>query len=284
MIACYANGGGLGHLTRVRAYLHTRWPGREATVLTGSPFAADPRVTGAHPVRSAPAGLDRDGLTRWLTRALADLAPAELVVDAFPAGLSGELTDRTVPAGTRVVHLVRLLRWDAYRPLLPDRPLRFAETCVVEPLTGDHEAYLRSVSGAFTPVELAEPPAAPPPGVPGGWLVVHSGPPTETAELVAYAREVAELDGVRPHLTLVTPIRPDGLPPDVSHLDLYPAWPLFARAERIVTAAGCNVVRQLAPWRERHRVLPFPRRFDDQFARAARVRESRAERVGNDGG
>ena len=120
----------------------------------------------------------------------------------------------------------------------------------------------------------------PPPGAPDGWLVVHSGPPAETAELVAYAREVAELDGVRPRLTVVTPIRPHGLPPDVAHLDLYPAWPLFARAERIVTAAGCNVMRQLAPWPERHRVLPFPRRFDDQFTRAARVRESRASRPG----
>lgn len=274
MIVCYANGGGLGHLTRIRAYLHTCRPGREATVLTGSPFAADPRVTGGTAVRSAPAGLDRDGLTRWLGRTLAELGPHEFVVDAFPAGLSGELTRRTVPRGTRVVHLARLLRWEAYRPLLPGAPLRFAETFVVEPLTGDHEAYLRSVSGTLTPLDLVEPPAEA--AAVEGRLVVHSGPPAETLELVAYALEAAELDGVRPRHTLVSPIRPDGLPPAVEHLDVYPAWPLFSRADRIVTAAGCNAVRQLAPWRERHRVLPFPRRFDDQFARAARVRAFRA--------
>jgi hypothetical protein len=272
MIVCYANGGGLGHLTRVRAYLHTRAVRGPVTILTGSPFAADPRVTGGHPVRSAPGGLDRADLTRWLAGALAELAPAELVVDAFPAGLTGELTASAVPPGVRLVHLARLLRWDAYRPLLPADPPRFDRTWLTEPVTAAHEAYLRSVSASLVPLALAEPPAAAPVSGPVGWLVVHSGPPAETAELVAYARETAAMEGLRPRFTLVSPDRPGGLPPDVVHLDAYPAWPLFAAAERIVSAAGCNVVRQAAPGADRHRTLPFPRRFDDQFARAARVR------------
>ncbi|MGH3382059.1 MAG: hypothetical protein ACRDP6_45755 [Actinoallomurus sp.] len=286
MIVCYANGGGLGHLTRIRAYLHTRPPGEEpVTILTGSPFAADPRVIGGHRVRSAPPGLGREELDRWLGPVLAELNPAELVVDAFPAGLSGELSARVVPAGARVVHLARLLRWEAYRPLLPADPLRFTETVLVEPVTGEHEDYLRSMSATLTPLELAEPPAPAPPVAPGGWLVVHSGPPAETAELVAYAREIAELEGARPRVTLVSPIRPQALPPGVAYLDVYPAWPLFPYAERIITAAGCNVVRQLARFRERHHMMPFPRRFDDQFTRAARTRSrATAGRFAEDGG
>jgi hypothetical protein len=290
MIVCYAHGGGLGHLTRIRAYLHTREVRGPVTILTRSPFAADPRVTGGHPVRSAPAGLDRDGLTRWAASTLERLEPAELVVDAFPAGLTGELSARAVPPGVRVVHLARLLRWDAYRPLLPAEPLAFDQTWLVEPVTAEHEAYLRSVSSALAPLELADPPAAAPsPARPVGWLVVHSGPPAETAELVAYARETAALEGAWPRFTLVSPSRPATLPDDVAHLDVYPAWPLFAGAERIVTAAGCNAVRQAAPWADRHRMVPFPRRFDDQFARAARVRawrgggHERGAPLGNDG-
>ena len=172
------------------------------------------------------------------------------------------------------MHLARLLRWDAYRPLLPPEPPGFAQTYLVEPVTPEHEAYLRSVSGAVTPLELVEPPV-PESSVVDGWLIVHSGPETEIVELVEYAREMAGLEGVRPRLTLVSPGRPDGLPPGVAHLDVYPAWPLFP-AERIVTAAGCNVVRQLARWPDRHRMMPFPRRFDDHFTRAARVREPSA--------
>ncbi|MEV5752971.1 hypothetical protein AB0L00_34580 [Actinoallomurus sp. NPDC052308] len=277
MIVCYAQGGGLGHLTRIRAYLHTREVGDEpVTILTGSPFAGDPRVVAGRPVLSAPAGLDRDALTRWIGGTLAGLRPRELVVDAFPAGLSGELSAAIVPAGTRVVHLARLLRWDAYRPLLAADPLEFAETRLVEPVGDAHRAYLESVSSVVAPLTLVDPPEPEPavPTEPGGWLIVHSGPVAEVSELVAYALDVAALDGVRPSFTLVSPNRPDGLPPGIAHHDVYPAWPLFAGADRIVTAAGCNVVRQLARWPERHRMLPFPRRFDDQYARAARARRS----------
>ncbi len=276
MIVCYANGGGLGHLTRIRAYLHTTAPGEPATILTGSPFAVDLRVTGGRPVRSAPPGLGPADLTRWIGSVLAELDPAELVVDAFPAGLAGELTAAAIPGRTKAVHLARLLRWDAYAPLLPPAPPRFAETWLVEPLTGEHEAYLRSVSSSVAPLDLVEPPdGGPPPYAPVGWLIVHSGPVEEVTELIGYARELAEMEGVRPRLTLVSQRPPVPLPPDVNLLDAYPASSLFPAAERIITAAGSNAVRQLAPWRERHRMMPFPRRFDDQYARAARVREDR---------
>jgi hypothetical protein len=251
-------------------------------------------VTGGRPVLSAPGGLDRDARTRWIGSALAGLGATELIVDAFPAGLAGELTAAIVPAGTRVVHLARLLRWDAYRPLLPPAPPRFAETLLVEPVTAGHRAYLREVSSSLTSLDLLEPPVADGgvsnPGTcavagrpgsaigPGGWLIVHAGPASEVTELIWYARELATVEGVRPRLTLVSPRRPDGLPADVAHLDVYPAWPLFPSAARIITAAGCNVVRQLAPWRDRHRMMPFPRRFDDQYARAARARAATVSR------
>jgi hypothetical protein len=286
VIVCYARGGGLGHLTRVRAYLHTVHPGAPATIRTGWP--AD----------------------------LAELEPEEIVLDAFPAGLDGEVGAALVPAGVRVVHLARLLRWDAYRPLIPADPVRFDRTWLVEPVTEPHLAYLRSVSATVAPLKLCDPAAGPlepsaspvgplklsgspvvqpkfsappagplklsgsaamaPPGglaaVSGDWLIVHAGPADEVMELVAYARETAALEGAAPRFVLVSPTAPPGLPADVAHLDARPAWPLFAGAARIVSAAGFNTVRQAAPYREKHRMLPFPRRYDDQFARAVAAR------------
>ncbi|MEU0564928.1 hypothetical protein ABZ297_05975 [Nonomuraea sp. NPDC005983] len=238
MIVCYARGGGLGHLTRVRAFLHTLHRGEPATI-------------GVRPEPGSP-----------------------FVVDAFPAGLDGELDASTAPPGTRTVHLARLLRWDAYRPLLPARPLRFATTYLMEPVSEPHLAYLCEVSDEVLPLTLVDPPA-PPAEAPGEWLVVHSGPPGEIAELLGYARETAALEGVSPRLVLVSPAAPPGLPDDVTHLAAYPAWPLFEAAERIVSAAGFNVVRQAAPYRHKHRMLPFPRRFDDQFTRARAARTPR---------
>jgi hypothetical protein len=64
--------------------------------------------------------------------------------------------------------------------------------------------------------------------------------------------------------------------PDLVVIDRYPVWPVHADADRVFTAAGFNAMRQLAAHRERHRFLPLPRRFDDQFERARRAREALA--------
>ena len=264
MILCYASGDGLGHLTRLRSALHTLRLDGPVTVVTGSPFAADARVSGGwRVVRSA---ADAAGA-----------APDEVIVDAFPAGLRGELARSRLPSGARVTHLARLLRWDAYAPMLPADPPRFDRTFVLEPLASGHEAYLRGVSNEIVPLTLVDPPSEPVDVE--GWLIVHSGPRPETLELVAYARDLASVEGVRPPMTLVSPQRPDGLPPEVAYLEVYPAWRPGPNVERIVTAAGFNAVRQFAPWRAIHRMLPFPRSLDDQFTRAARARDPRGCRT-----
>lgn len=186
MIVCYAAGDGLGHLTRLRSVLHTLRPAGPVTVVTGSPFADDPRVTGGWRVVE--------------TADLTALAPDELIVDAFPAGLKGELT---VPSGVRTTHLARLLRWDAYRPLLPAKPPHFHRTFVLEELDEAHHAYLREVSDEILPLTLTDPPSEPVDV--DGWLIVHSGPDAETLELVAYAQDMASAERVRPPMTLSRP-------------------------------------------------------------------------------
>jgi hypothetical protein len=273
VIVCYAPGGGLGHLTRVRAALHTAYRGRPATIVTDSPHAADPRVVGPFPVVRPPAGADPSTLSAWLGATLRALNPSELVVDAFPAGLRGELTATVVPptVGT-VTHLARLLRWESYGRVLPAEPVHFDRTWFVEPLTAEHGARVAALSSTVDALDLVDPEPAVDPDpdgrAAGAWLVVHAGPAAEVAQLLRYAEETAALEGVRPRLLLVSPVAVGAVP----RWDAYPAWPLFRGAERIVTAAGYNAVRQAAPWRERHRMVPFPRRFDDQFARAARAR------------
>jgi hypothetical protein len=271
LIVCYAEGGGLGHLTRLRAFLHTAgYDGRPVTVLTGSPLASDPRIRAGWDVQCPPAD--------QLARTLINLRPDEVIIDAFPAGLHGEITASALPPGSRVTHLARLLRWDAYRPLLPDVPPRFDRTYLLEDPAPAHLDHLRAHSAELTSLELADPPSAEvTDALPDdAWVIVHSGPEEEIRQLVAYARDVAALEGVRPEFVLVCPgrHRPTPLPGGIVHLDSYPVR--LASPETftgmVFTAAGFNSVRRLAPWRTRHRMLPFPRTLDDQFARASRAR------------
>ena len=275
MLLYYAMGGGLGHLTRARAFLHTLGLETEATLFTSSRLALDPRVTGGLPVVHVPAELDGDrtGLRALLEQTLSDLAVQRVVVDAFPAGILGELAGWTPPPGLSLWHAARLLCWERYSADASPRLPRFEKTFVLEVLHDDHRHALEAASGEIRHVDLVDPPSPAPDPLEAPYaLVVHSGPDEETADLVACARELLLADGSEARLVLVSPERPQDLAPDVRWHDTFPATALYAGAERIVAAAGFNVVRQTAAFRAKRFLVPYPRRFDDQFARAARAR------------
>lgn len=275
MLLYYALGGGLGHLVRARAFLHTLGLEGEATLFTSSRFAGDPRVTGGLPAVRVPGALDgdRDGLRTFLEETLEDTGATRLVVDAFPAGLLGELAEWAPPPGLVLWHVARLLRWSRYAADASARLPRYDRTFVVEELHDEHRRALEAVSGDLRPLDLVDPPAPPPDPIAGPYvLVVHSGPDEETLDLVACARELAAAGGRGARVVLASPSRPEALPADVEWCDSFPATGLFPAAERIVAAAGFNAVRQTEPFRAKRFLVPYPRRFDDPFARAARVR------------
>jgi hypothetical protein len=255
VILYYAIGGGLGHLVRARAVLHTLGVAERAVLLTASPHAADARVVGDVPVVRVPDALDGDraALRRWVTDLVAGLQPERIVVDAFPAGVLGELRD---PLGVPLDHVARLLRWPRYARRL-DGPLpRIETTLVVEPLHADHAAALAAASARLVPLVLVDPPAPARDDAAGAALVVHAGPEPEVRALTALAASTGHQ---------VRIVRPGG-----DDLDVHPAAALFERAAAIVTAAGFNAMRQAEPFRDRHLYLPFARPLDDQTARAVR--------------
>jgi hypothetical protein len=287
VILYYALGGGLGHLTRARAVVHTLGL-RDVTLLTASSFAGDPRVTGGLPVITVPLELaiDLASLRAWLAARIARLAPEALYLDAFPAGIRGELSDLPLPAGLPIHYLARRLHWAEYRASAPGPLPPLAVAHILEPLAGEHERFVRAQAGRVQPLMLQDPPAELSPadralvaaltrsGRPL-WLIIHSDTGGELAELLGYADDLARLEGVSPVVAVVAPRGAVELPAGVAHLDIYPATPLFPLVDRLITAAGFNVMRQAAPYRARHHCLPFARRFDDQFARAALWREGR---------
>jgi hypothetical protein len=229
----YAMGGGLGHLTRARAFLHTLGCERDAVIVAESPFARDRRVVGDIPVVAA-------------------IPPGELVLDTFPAGLFGEIE------GGCADYVARYVRWDRYT--LPPNPPRIRRAYVLEPLHPEQERYVRErAEVVIEDFELRDPPpaAVPLPELPPRYaLVVHSGSEEERDELLAYARDVCAEEGI------TDPIVAPGV---------YPATLIAPNATRIFTGGGFNAMRQFGR-DPRHRPLPFDRRFDDQYGRVARFR------------
>ena len=241
----YAMGGGLGHLTRARAILRKLGIEDEAVIVAQSEFASDPRVVGEIPVVS------------WSR----DLAPERIIVDTFPAGLFGEIE---VP---RVDYVARYLRWSAYAPRnVP----QLERTYVLEPLDDEHDRFVEEHSReVIRDFEFED--ALPPVSAPAFVLVIHSGPAGEIDELIAYAKDVCAIERITEPILLCAPARLHRA--DVHCVDVYPATPLTSTARLIFTGGGFNAMRQFGG-DPRHRPLPFPRRFDDQFRRIAMRRSA----------
>ena len=175
MIVYYAIGGGLGHLTRARAFLYTLGITEPVTVLTASSFARDRRVLGDLDVVTVPLDLAADvpAFRAWLRAWLDHVAPTAMYLDVFPAGILGELCDFPFPPGFPIYHLARLLRWPAYHEQMRGTPPHLALTYLLEPLAPEHEQFLHRQSGDLRPAP---------------------GPPHPHAELVQLV--AAAVDGV----------------------------------------------------------------------------------------
>jgi hypothetical protein len=273
VVLYYALGGGLGHLTRARTVLGALGLD-DAVLLTASPYARDRRVTNGRRVVEPP-GLERDAAAcrRWIESVLARLCPDEMIVDSFPGGIVGELCGASLPPAR---HIARRLRWDRYARRLSGALPPFTVSYLLEPLAPAHTSRLADCSNRLSSLEL--PPLAQPPAsgplVPGPhWLVVHSGPDAEVVDLARYAAELRSEEGAAAEIVVVSPRRPSSLPPGSTWRNVYPARAYFPHADRIVTAAGFNAMRETEPMRERHRFVPYPRPLDDQFGRAAAARE-----------
>jgi hypothetical protein len=275
VILYYALGGGLGHLVRARRLLDALGCSDRAALLTASEFAEDPQVVGELPVIRVPGrlGHDRSAFRAWLADALRALRPDRLIVDSFPGGILGELCGMTLPPAH---HVARLLRWPAYAGRLSDGPLpRFELTHVLEPLAPRHWLALQICSRELRPLTLPAPRTDTGDELAAGphWLVVHSGPDAEVVALADYAAERA-----LGRLVVVAPNRPTSLPRRADWVDVHPVAPHLGHAQKVVTAAGFNLMHETSALRHRHHFIPFPRPLDDQYARArlARLEHDRA--------
>ena len=271
-----APGGGLGHVTRACAIaLHLRERGVAARIVSSSRYAEGLAHLARLPVDAIPASRWADDLPGYVTAR----APRLAVLDTFPWGLRGEWVGASL-ADTRLVYLARRLKVDAY---LDDLGLawdagapQLQRVIVAEPLDDGHAALLDD-SGADRvelpgrirfPLGVVEPPVPPQldrllAGQPT-WLVVHSGPRAELDALVEAAEADRQGQGA---LAAIVPEPPAD--PPCPCFEYFPAAALFARARRIVTAAGYHPQAEAAPFADRHLAVPFARRYDDQHARLA---------------
>lgn len=280
----YCFGGGLGHLTRFVAWCHTTRT--RPVLLTNCQLAATPGLLPSGVRCIMPAAADRKNcaaLRNWVSSILEFERPQQLIVDAFPAGILGELSGLPGLEEISCVYLARVLKLDQYRQRIEKGTglPRFSSIVRLEKLTNDHEALLAELScetnniGQISNIRLIDPPCQPDENLsaalPGNFdLIIHAGSASEIRQLYQLATETAALEKRTTSLVLVTPgEKPSFLPDRAIHLRCYPATWVIEKAQCVFSAAGFNIMRQMSETCVRHEVMPFDRALDDQFYRAA---------------
>lgn len=274
-----APGAGLGHLVRVCAVaMELTKLGVPSRIMTHSVHARMIQAATGCAIEWIPARNWR-GL---IPGVLANARPRLAVVDTFPWGIRGEWAEGG-PWPCRFVLLARRLNvpaylqasrltWNAASPLL-------RHVIVCEPLgRGYRELLETSGSELHTlPGRIRLPWEDCSAQAPARllaklsrkrtWLVVHSGPPEEIDQLIELAR--SDMGGEKEG-QIIAVVPHEGAPPAWETHRVFPAACLIPYAHRVVTGAGYNCVAEAGPFRNIHRCLPFPRRYDQQ---AARLRE-----------
>lgn len=271
-------GGGLGHITRFAAFCRTF--NIRPTLLTNCEQVRSGRITVPAEQVIMPELAETANtadFAAWVASAIDLCRPDKLIIDAFPGGIIGELCSLEQLKDIECSYIARILDLPAYQKRLCGNLPRLKKIYRVEKLGEDHERFLKSLNAPIENLALRyESSTVTTEQLPDNcWLVVHSGNNEELLQLWLFARQTADIEDVRPRFAMVSPgPRPQFLPSEALHFDIYPADELLVHASRVFSAAGFNIMQQMRCFKGKHRVLPMNRALDDQFLRHQFWRES----------
>ena len=274
MIAYYAPGGGLGHIKRAGKILSLKHGGEDGEIWSTSCHGRI-RHLGQNLVERplVASRLKRCQLSNEINERLQSSCPTHLYIDTFPSGIMGELTKLTWRGSCKIIFIGRRLKWQVYQEAIEGlaHPA-FHKAYRVEPLEPAQISGM-TICSPFEDITLPEKKVTPKPLPSRTWLITHSGPYSEVASLVRFAREHQSYLGCQGPIAILSPCQLRSLPEATYQLESAPsAEPYFQSAHHIITACGFNIMEETKPYRHKQLVMPMPRRFDDQFWRASLIK------------
>ena len=268
MIAFYVQGGGLGHLSRTDTLIqYLNIPSQEVLIITPSVFTHHFKQYSFVSISW------EDSPETWFKNIVEQLIAYKIKVchiDAFPLGIKGEL----IPVYKALPHIsfkyvCRILKWEKYLKEMPkgDWPY-FTETLLLEKIYASHETWVRKTSKVIRRISLKKPAVNPVALIASPYLMlVHSGGKNDVMALCQKVKEATE--GLEIPVYVFTQVSVD-FADERFHMRIqeYPVTQYFKHAKHIYTAAGFNLLCELATFKKQHTIFPLDRLYDDQYFRA----------------
>lgn len=264
----YAQGGGLGHLTRVDNLINRlSIPAEDILIITPSLFT---KYFKGYTFIQLSWQDEATSWTKTIKAVLEKHSDMYFYIDTFPFGLKGELKDvyKTFP-NIKYVYIARILKWSFYLDKIKEViPIRFLETIILETLYAEHFVWINKHSGLITYFNLVQKPVKQVPFMSTPYvLVVHSGGKQDVLKLCQQA--IKDFESIT-DITIVVFTQVDielNHPSVVVKPNVFPVSHYFKHAQKIYTAAGFNSMYELEMYKEKHVVIPLEKLFDDQFFR-----------------
>lgn len=283
-IIYYGLGGGLGHLTRFTAFCHTLGI-KPVLVASQKDCLKDLFKTFASEIFIVPNYLtyDKEGLKKWLFDLINRMKPDRMILDAFPAGILGELSEcNSCFEDIRIEYIARILKLETYQKRVLGGFPNISKIWKVEKLGKEQEDWFNKLvlsnNLSIEDLNLCYPDFNEDLiiNLPDNcWLIVHSGSEEELQELYEYAKDEALQENNHPNIVVVGQVsRPAFLSENIPYYSVYPITNLLKKATRVVSGAGFNIMKQMSKMKAKHIVLPFDRALDDQHLRLKLSRES----------
>jgi hypothetical protein len=270
----YAMGGGLGHLCRINALIHTLGITNKR-IITNSAFSSlifknDEIINISAEYYHKPWEL-----AVFIESVISRFKVTDFYIDTFPVGMIGELNFVNLKP-CRLIYIARLLNPESCKSLIEHTDLMFDHSFLVEKIHSQHKEFINKHSVSHSEISLIYPVIKQKPVLQQvlakikfkPWLIVHSGPTHELEILYRHALDISSIHNQKPLFLILTQVK-DLLPGnDIVQLDYFPAEHFFPYADKIFTACGFNSMYQTRQYAEIHHFIPFDRKYDDQFERA----------------
>ena len=188
----------------------------------------------------------------------------------LPLGLKGELLPvyRAQPQ-VAFKYVCRILKWEQYLKEMPkgDWPY-FTETLLLEKIYASHSTWVQKTSKEMIRITLKKSDVIPVALIASSYIMlVHSGGKNDVKALCQKVK-VAIKDSTIPVYVFTQVSVNFADERFYMRIQEYPVRQYFYHAKHIYTAAGFNLLLELALFKQKHTVFPIDRLYDDQYFRA----------------
>ncbi|MEP2280545.1 hypothetical protein [Maribacter sp.] len=264
MYLFYVYGAGFGHINRVLNYIYTQnIPLADCVLLTNSIYhdRVPKDIRTLH--KEDTSFKDKDGFNLFIQNCITEYKIATLVVDVFPAGFYGELEKSITELTTiQTILLARTVNKDYFEKY--GSPVYDIVYTLENGIELANYQYKKVVPFTLQikPREHSQEVIFKKPY----FLVMHSSPLDEV--LLLYKQALLYRTNEHIYIYSFSDIPKDLIPENTSSIHGNSIEEhVLENATKIFTGCGFNSILETEKYREKQYVLPFKRKYDDQFLR-----------------